>query len=178
MPRCSKPKSNSTSRCKSLLSSFADILVAMHPCGGCTSRDITCRVVELSEYCEECVRRGVSCDLIITPADFARLNCAKEKIRKQLEEVEEQISSAFMARIRLRKQLGLLQDREKKMFRRELENIELLEKDERAAGILPETCARINNLGVTFFSDDWLDPSLFPNFLAESPQTPLPSQGS
>ena len=92
--------------------------------------------------------------------------------------MEEQISSAFMAHIRLRKQLGLFQDCEKEMFRRELENIELLEKDERAADILPEACTRINDPGVTLFSDDWLDLSLFPNFLAESPQTLLPSQDS
>ena len=178
MPQHSKPKSNSTSHHKSLLSSFADTLIAMHPCGGCTSWGITCCVAESSEYYKECVHHKVSCDLIITPADFARLNHAKEKIRKQLEEVEEQISSVSMTRICLRKQLGLLQDCEKKMFRRELENIELLKKDERAADILSETCARINNPGVTLFSNNWLDPSLFPNFLTESPQTLLPSQSS
>ena len=61
------------------------------------------------------------------------------------------------------------------MFRRELENIKLLEKDKRAADTLLETCIRINNLGITLFSDDWLDLSLFPNFLAENPQTLLSS---
>ena len=101
----------------------------MHLCGGCTSQGVICCVTESSEYCEECVCRGVSCDLIITPADFAHLNCAKEKIKKQLEEVEEQISFAFMTCIYLWKQLGLFQDCEKEMFRRELENIESLEKD-------------------------------------------------
>ena len=103
MPRRSKPKSNSTARHKSLLSSFADALIIMHPYGGCTSRGVTCRITESSEYCEECIRRRVSCDLIITPADFAHLNCVKEKIRKQLEEVEEQISSASIAYICLQK---------------------------------------------------------------------------
>ena len=62
---------------------------------------MTYHVAESSEYCKECICRSISCDLIITPADFARLTYVKEKLRKQLEEVKEQIFSAFMARIYL-----------------------------------------------------------------------------
>ena len=177
MPRKKTLYSSSTRR-KALLSKFSNSSISMHPCGYCSSKSIPCKVSDASEYCEECVRLGRSCDLIITAADWARLDRAKEKLRKQLEEAEEQISAASMARLRLRKQLGLVKKREREMFSRELRNIESLEEDERAAGLLPEVRPRIDDPGVTLYSDNWLSDEMLASLGNEVFQTPEPSLGN
>ena len=118
---------------------------------------------------------GRSCDLIITAADWARLDRAKEKLKKQLEEAEEQFCAT---RSRLRKQLDLVKKREREMFSRELRNIESLEEDERAAGLLPEVRPRIDDPGVTLYSDNWLSDEMLASLGNEVFQTPEPSLGN
>jgi len=115
------------------------------PCSRCKTEHIECRVDLATGNCARCVGLGRKCDLLMSRADWARIESQKEKIRLELEAVDEEIAELVIAqatrqqkKLRLRKQLGLLTDREKTAFASELRSIEELERLEYDAAVKGE----------------------------------------
>jgi len=133
------------------------------PCSRCSSRGLKCLVDLSSGRCSECIRSGRKCDLVVTDSDWDSLHRAQRVVKEQLDVVETQHtellarhtallaqlanlaaqSSSLVAeseslgsrRLRLRKQAGLLTDREKEMTLRELASIEEMEKLEAESAV-------------------------------------------
>lgn len=153
MPKGSKDKRNSTERRKDLLARRPR-KPAMRPCTNCQSHRPTPRVCQLLPNCEKCVdcqRLGVPCDLVVTSADWDRIDREVSRLERELRETEERIAVDMAKTLRLRKQLKLQSEREQKLVARELQNIEDLERDEEQVNALPTS------------SDDLLS-SLSPSF--------------
>ena len=95
--------------------------------------------------CSTCLAHNWKCDLVVTEADWARIDALKAKLRRELEAAEAAVTTAEEAQmvahhqkmealgreIRLRKQLRLLESRENDMLVREIASIEALEELER-----------------------------------------------
>ena len=123
----------------------------MRPCGLCVSLQLRnpkhlYKVSATSDYCETCIRRGVSCDLIITTSDQARLDRERTKLKKELIKVDEK-------RLQLRKQLDLFREQERKMFATEIRNIKEVKEEEHRAGVFLKAYVYINDPGVQLFSN-------------------------
>jgi len=117
------------------------------PCSRCSSRSLSCLIDLSSGRCSECIRSGRKCDLVVSETDWANLRKLKKSVQEQLDEVElrasqlhlelaaiaAQMSTLSSRRLRLRKEAGLLSEKEKEMFARELASIEEVERLEAAA---------------------------------------------
>ena len=106
------------------------------PCTRCRHNKRRCFVGPHSGKCAECLKRGRDdCDMGVTQHEWSKIDRAKEKLQEELSQVELDISeidverSARVAtRLRLRKQLGLLSQREKEMFQKELALLDQLDE--------------------------------------------------
>lgn len=135
---------NSSSRKRDFLASFTQTSPAMRPCHNCAGSRRTCRVGEGSEKCVECVRRGLPCDLSISPATLKRLCNERIRLRREVREVagdfdrlqQQQREAAEKAReaagklSRLQRQLESVEDREERLAATEWQNIIELEEEE------------------------------------------------
>ena len=115
----------------------------MHPCDECIRRGILYQVSEESDKCAFCLEYGnESCSLIVTDADWRRINKQKKKMRRKLREqrlrVEEQRrrileknrkTMAEESRLaRLEDELQNVKATSRKIFDRKLFNIAALKK--------------------------------------------------
>ena len=99
------------------------------PCTTCRRLGRKCAVGKESKYCAECVAKGRSdCDVGFSPEQWRRLVIAREKIQKELDEVEEAEVEILMRKRRLRKQFSSVDARQKEMYEKELALIANLEK--------------------------------------------------
>ncbi|KAI9881990.1 MAG: hypothetical protein M1823_006292 [Watsoniomyces obsoletus] len=105
------------------------------PCGFCRRASEKCLVDVSSGPCARCISMGIKCDLIVSEADWKRVEQEREKLKSQLENTVEELLAAkeslralLSRQLRLLKQLRLLDRREKEMTARELASIEELEK--------------------------------------------------
>ncbi len=148
------------------------------PCGACRRAGAKCLVDVSSGYCARCLERHLKCDLVVTEADWDRLERAREKVEQELKDTVAQVLAAEESRrvllskqLRLLEQLGLLGRREKEMFARELSSIEEQEKLEQ------EDAQRASSSSNAAVDPSAVAPSLSP-FLDPSSPSVLASLGA
>ena len=93
-------------------------------CVRCTKEKLVCRVSEDSDRCLECVRRGVDCSLApINVPKWKRLEERRKQLRREL-------SEAHAKSVCILSELDSIEADQEWMVRQELENIEVLEREE------------------------------------------------
>lgn len=143
------------------------------PCGACRRASKKCLVDALSGYCARCLEKHLKCDLVVTEADWGRLDQACEKVEKELKDTVAQVFAAeescpvlLSKQLRLLEQLELLDRREKEMFARELSSIKELEKLEQ------ENAQNASPSSNTAVDSSVAEPSLSPFLGPMSPAVP------
>jgi len=148
-------KESSTSRRKRLASSIDALGIEMpSPCSRCKSANKICKVDLSSGRCSFCIAGGRKCDLVVTEDEKNRLRVLRQRVHAQLVAAEEaEVEAEFVIselekkaqeallrkqelrsrKLRLRKQLGLLSQKEENLFASELASIEEVERLEREA---------------------------------------------
>ena len=96
----------------------------MRRCQNCCRRDKECKIGPNSDSCTECAGGGLSCELAFSEAKLRRI---QKKRREKMSAWKEAMARAS----RLYTEVENLEEQEEALVRRELQNIEELEKDER-----------------------------------------------
>ncbi|KAF2192377.1 hypothetical protein K469DRAFT_310548 [Zopfia rhizophila CBS 207.26] len=103
------------------------------PCSNCSRRGDDCLVNLSSGRCSACASRNVKCDLVVSQPEWDRIDRDKEKLRHQLDSLEDQRSELRARELRLRRELARVDSKEKEMFDREMASIrevQALEEEE------------------------------------------------
>ncbi|OCK72883.1 hypothetical protein K432DRAFT_452101 [Lepidopterella palustris CBS 459.81] len=79
------------------------------PCSNCAKNNWFCVLDISSGFCSECIAHGVKCSLVVEEVEFAQVQNAKDRILDKLVDIR-------VKERRLRKQLALLDARERKLF--------------------------------------------------------------
>lgn len=98
----------------------------------------SCRLsLKHSGHCSNCVRKGVSCQLLVKKADFDALDRKRSEYRSQLRAAKVAQQEALSKQLRLEQYLEDLESKEKELFARGLETAEALQVQEGniAAGV-------------------------------------------
>ena len=102
----------------------------MRPCTECIASGITCLASRVSPKCAECVRRAVSCDLVVSDEDWEKLDNERARIRGELEKCRARIAQDLLEVSRLEELQEKIKKKAGEMVAREIHNIEELELDE------------------------------------------------
>jgi hypothetical protein len=170
---------------------FGDI---MPSCSYCEKHSLECRVVDKSSRCNECARRGQSCDVHgPTVAMWKSLTDEGLRLQREKKETSRILQEAASKLLRLERLEEVFREKSTRMIRRglgSLEELEAVEREER------ETKERLENEGEqqhellatdpSFPADHGLldlDPAFDPGpefwaTLDAGGGTPQPSQGS
>ncbi|KAI0388215.1 hypothetical protein F5Y17DRAFT_453661 [Xylariaceae sp. FL0594] len=167
------------------------------PCSYCSSRQLSCLMVEDVSRCQECVRRGRSCDGSgVSLAILQKTIAESDRLRNEEEKAEQDLSMVLARLERIRQQRKFHRDRVAKMVKRGLQSLEELEEAERSeapeqntesrdsSSTVPSLPIEFDWSGVDLGSPSWLvDPTLSAwvdqgvgGEIARSP--PGPSQGA
>ncbi len=91
-------------------------------CGACRRAGAKCLVDVSSGYCARCLERHLKCNLVVTEADWERLERAREKVEQELKDTVAQVLAAeefccvlLLKQLCLLEQLGLVDCRDKEM---------------------------------------------------------------
>ena len=118
------------------------------PCSACRDAKVPegkqrprCVVDVRFGCCSQCVRKGYTgCDVTVTWTEWERLRAQRRKLKRQMDEAEEQVTEA-MARVhRLRKQLRVAEDREEKAISKEFLALQQLPSEGPGALEAPSEC--------------------------------------
>lgn len=109
------------------------------PCSFCHSRGLKCRMMERVSRCQECVRRGRSCDGAGVPlSSLSRVVAESQRLRQEEADTSEKLArlhretSEALAKLeRLRKQRESLVSRGATMVNRGLQSLDALDEMER-----------------------------------------------
>lgn len=127
--------------------------IEMAPCSGCLNAKILpnrprpkCIVGPRSGKCSECVRKGVACDVTISSSQWERVRDTRDRLRRDLERVEEEetellhrLAARRARKVRLRKQIRLAERRTDDAVAEELRDLESAEAvEETVLGPAPE----------------------------------------
>jgi hypothetical protein len=102
----------------------------MRPCQSCVSARLLCVVSSASEHCEQCVRRGRSCELAPPDREITRLDREQKELFDKASAAKAVAAQALAKANRYTKQRRLALKRIKELGRREDQNILELEMDE------------------------------------------------
>lgn len=191
------PVKSSTIRRAELVSDIQSSGFEMAPCSGCRNAVVKpgeprpkCMVSPRSKKCSECIRKNCKeCDVSLSSSQWSRLRDARDKLRKDIEGLEEEeieilqrlsrdqqaLADRRMKKIRLRKQLRLAENRADNAVEEELEELESLDppKEDTDAievsehpfqfhDILEMPISSWASFSDVDFSDFPIDPSLLP----------------
>ncbi|KAF2174784.1 hypothetical protein K469DRAFT_101304 [Zopfia rhizophila CBS 207.26] len=166
------------------------------PCSNCSRRGDDCLVNLSSGRCSACNDRNAKCDLVVSQPEWDRIDCDKEKLRRQLEKAQDEAietrrrllladQEAQARERRLRRELAQIDSKEKEMFDREMASIrevQALEQEEarsRSQGLRTPQPAVSGAASPSFSGFEWnvlhspyaLDPVLEQAFTALSGDT-------
>jgi hypothetical protein len=102
----------------------------MRPCQSCVSARLLCVVSSASEHCEQCVRRGRTCELAPPDREITRLDREQKELFDKASAAKAVAAQALAKANRYTKQRRLALKRIKELGRREDQNILELEVDE------------------------------------------------
>jgi hypothetical protein len=138
------------------------------PCSNCRLRGVACKMVDAVSRCEECVRRGRSCD--------GCLRAQEKESERELYELHQK-SSEILARLeRLRTQRESLVSRGVKMVNLGLQSLGALEEQERLGVLGP---VRSGEVGVMSSLENAVDAVDWGSMdISELDLTPLVGLGS
>jgi hypothetical protein len=144
----------------------------MAPCSSCRNAKPLpdgsrpkCVIGARSQRCSECVRKGYTkCDVTLTAPQWLKLRNTRNKLRRELEELEEeeivllkQLADRRMKKVRLRKQLRLAENRTDDAIGEELDALE--QADEVEAAFLPSLGETVEVAEAPYQFHDVLDMS-------------------
>ena len=109
------------------------------PCGRCRSDGLPCKVDVRSGNCAECIRRGRKCDLVVSRQEWNRLREDRERLEEQIRQAEQAMAEAISKKLRLQRQLEVLNTRSSDLVSNELASINEVERlQAEAQVVLPE----------------------------------------
>ena len=103
----------------------------MRRCENCVRREKECMLGNDSDSCTECIATGYSCELAFSEAKLRRVQKKRQEKMAALRATREQFQQLLAKQSRLDREIEKLEEQEEALVRRELQNIEELEKDER-----------------------------------------------
>ena len=159
----------------------------MRRCQNCLNRDKECKIGNDSDSCTECIAAGRSCELAFSEAKLRRIQKKRQEkmvalraTRNQFQELLAKQQQLLARQSRLDREVEQLEEQEEVLVRRELQNIEELEKDERNTvsdpnDFLFNVSSESFEVPENFEGFDW---SVFPTSHDTAVEAPGSSQGS
>lgn len=152
------------------------------PCSFCHSRGFRCRMMDKVSRCQECVRRGRSCDGAGVPlSSLNRVISESQRLRREeadtaerLARLHKETSEALAKLDRLRKQRETLVSRGATMVNRGLQSLDELDAAEREESEAVMSVQSMGGLDVVDWNAIFSDPVLLPSGVEE----PVPSSSS
>ena len=147
-------KTSSQRKCNLLKALDIDAL-AMRSCSHCSRLEKTCRIVDDSNKCLECIRLDYTCDL--APLDIYRYRRLKEQRKK----LKAKLHATIAKQQRLIRQLKFVENEQQTMMNAKLQNIEELNQEERALALLKSFIDILSKqMILSNISSDWFLTSL------------------